>query len=159
MRKILIDVLRATQYLLDTNAVSELLNLQPDTIHRYCRKGVIPHIRIGNTYRFDPTELADWVESQQYSVGGNIPGTITDWVEAHVLDRTLELPIPTALAGVLAELGETWMDTAKVALNLPQTDDQLHSRVVFQTCLNQRLTVLEQRELLTELRWLEVHHA
>ena len=49
------------------------LQLKKDTIWRWSRKGIIPSIHLGDTkgprtrrtLRFDPDEIADWIEKKK----------------------------------------------------------------------------------------------
>ena len=48
--------------LLDSNDLSIVLNLPPRRVKRLARKGEIPHVVLpGNEIRFEPEEIADWV--------------------------------------------------------------------------------------------------
>jgi excisionase family DNA binding protein len=60
----IIQMLRARTELLTVAELAALLRVADDTIQKWARRRQIPGIRIGNTIRFDPTMLADWVELQ-----------------------------------------------------------------------------------------------
>ena len=44
--------------------VANLLSVTASTIQRWARQGQIPSIRIGDTIRFDPSMLADFIDLQ-----------------------------------------------------------------------------------------------
>jgi excisionase family DNA binding protein len=47
--------------LLRLREVAEYLGLSLDTVHRMCRDGRLPYVRIGRRIRIEPEELARWV--------------------------------------------------------------------------------------------------
>jgi excisionase family DNA binding protein len=47
--------------LLRLREVAEYLGLSLDTVHRMCRDGRLPYVRIGRRLRVEPEELARWV--------------------------------------------------------------------------------------------------
>jgi len=44
--------------------VAEILQLDEGTIRRHVRRGSIPYFKIGMTIRFDPSDLAEWLEAK-----------------------------------------------------------------------------------------------
>jgi excisionase family DNA binding protein len=160
MQETLSQFLANVNHLLDVNDVAELLSMRRDTIYRYCKEGFLPHLKIGTNLRFDPKTLAAWVQVHQFSAGGKVADKITDWVEAHVLDRTLNLPVPAKLAGVINSLSSDWLPAAKVSwLERPGPDKVAALLEAFKSELELQLTPTEQRELLAELLWLGVYCA
>jgi excisionase family DNA binding protein len=108
MQETLCQTLATMNYYLNVNDVSELLGVQRETIYRYCKENFLPHVKIGNNLRFDPRLLAIWIQEHEFAARGSVPDKITDWLVAHVLDRTLNLPFPDQLTKVLAGLSEHW---------------------------------------------------
>jgi excisionase family DNA binding protein len=47
--------------LLRLREVAEYLGLSLDTVHRMCRDGRLPYVKIGRRLRVEPEELARWV--------------------------------------------------------------------------------------------------
>ena len=60
----ILKVLRDRTELLNVAELAKLLKVTEDTVQRWGRKRLIPCIRVGDTIRFDPGMLADWVEIQ-----------------------------------------------------------------------------------------------
>lgn len=56
--------LREREEPLNVGELAILLSVTEATIQRWVRNRQIPCIRIGDTIRFDPTMLADWLEPQ-----------------------------------------------------------------------------------------------
>ncbi len=52
--------------------VANLLKVNEKTIYRWLKKGELPVYRIGDHYRFNRSELLEWVTSRQISVSENI---------------------------------------------------------------------------------------
>jgi excisionase family DNA binding protein len=42
---------------------AERLGEAPWRIYAMCRKGLIPHVKLGRRYKFDPEALERWIES------------------------------------------------------------------------------------------------
>ena len=38
-------------------------------IYEMCRKGLIPHVKLGRRYKFDPDKLEHWIESGGTGLG------------------------------------------------------------------------------------------
>lgn len=161
MTEALTETLNNMQHYLDVNDVAELLNLEPETIYRYCKEDFMPYFKIGrNSLRFDPRQLAVWVQSHQFSAGGNVPDKITDWVVTHVLDRTLKLPIPEQLRKVIAGLPKDWrLNALSAAVEDCDLTGYSEPLQTFKEELKRQLTVAQQRHLLAELLWLGVNYA
>ena len=58
--------------LLTAEALAELLAIDPAVVRRLVWQGRLPHFKIGRLVRFDPAEIARWLESQH--VDGRRPG-------------------------------------------------------------------------------------
>ena len=56
--------LRARTEPLNVSELAKLLRVTESTVQRWGRQRLIPTIRVGDTIRFDPGMLADWVELQ-----------------------------------------------------------------------------------------------
>lgn len=50
--------------LLKAIEAADLLGLDTQGVYRYCREGVIPHIRIGAQIRIPQSALQKWIDSQ-----------------------------------------------------------------------------------------------
>jgi excisionase family DNA binding protein len=160
MQETLCQSLANTNFYLNVNDVAELLGVQRETIYRYCRENFLPHTKIGNTIRVDPRLLAIWIQEHEFAACGNVTDKITDWVVAHVLDRTLNLPVPDQLTKVLAGLSEHWLaDALRDQAQDLASDCYSQPLRTFQAELNRQLSLAEQRELLAELLWLGIHCA
>ena len=58
--------MRVTGRLLTTRQVSELLAVSPATVLRLWRRGELPGYRLAsNVLRFDPDEVAAWLEARR----------------------------------------------------------------------------------------------
>jgi hypothetical protein len=160
MQQALSQYLSDIKHYLDVNDVAELIGVQTATIYRYCKESFLPHIRVGNNLRFDPRILAIWIQEHEFAARGSIADKITDWTIAHVLDRTLRLPVPDQLRKVIASLNENWLAEALTAeIEDPFSDSYSQPLKVFQAELDHQLTLAEQRTLLAELIRLAVYHA
>ena len=160
MQETLCQTLATMNFYLNVNDVSELLGVQRETIYRYCKENFLPHVKIGNNLRFDPRLLAIWIQEHEFAAGGSVTDKITDWAVAHVLDRTLNLPVPEQLTKVLAGLSEHWLADALGDESQDLASDCYSQPLLtFQAELNRQLSLAEQRELLAELLWLGIHCA
>jgi excisionase family DNA binding protein len=61
----LVQTLRARTGLLTIAQVSELLGFHEVTLRNWVRAGKLPAVRIAGQWRFDPAELAGWVEARR----------------------------------------------------------------------------------------------
>jgi excisionase family DNA binding protein len=50
---------------LTTTEVSELLQKKPHVIEKMARQKLLPAFKIGISWRFDPADLAKWIEAQK----------------------------------------------------------------------------------------------
>jgi excisionase family DNA binding protein len=62
----IIKVLRERTDALNVAELAKLLRVSDATVQRWGRQRLIPAIRVGDTIRFDPEMLADWMESQAF---------------------------------------------------------------------------------------------
>ena len=159
MHKALTQHLATLRHYLDVNAVAELLGVTPETVRRYCREDFIPHIKIATHLKFDPRLLAMWIQCHEFSAGGTLADKITDWVREHVVDRTLQLPVPHQISRIIAVLGANWLETARACAKSSTGCEQLNSLLeAFHIRLEAELSVAEQRDLFCNLLQLtEVH--
>jgi|GEM_PF-5828522 len=60
--------------LLHLREVAEYLGLCHDTVHRMCREGRLPYVKIGNRIRVEPEELSKWIAQhrQGYVARGSL---------------------------------------------------------------------------------------
>jgi excisionase family DNA binding protein len=49
--------------LLKASEVARRLDVKPYRVYSLVRGGLIPHIRVGRTVRFDPDKLQGWIDS------------------------------------------------------------------------------------------------
>jgi excisionase family DNA binding protein len=61
----LVQKLHARTGLLTIAEVSELIGFHAVTIRNWVRAGRLPAVRIAGQWRFDPAELAGWVEARR----------------------------------------------------------------------------------------------
>ncbi len=57
--------------LLSAADVAQYLNVCEHTVYRWCKSGKIPFYNLSSTYRFDSTEIEEWLTSQHH-----IPGNV-----------------------------------------------------------------------------------
>lgn len=62
---ILVQTLRARTALLTITEISDLLGFHEVTLRNWVRAGKLPAVRIAGQWRFDPAELAGWVEARR----------------------------------------------------------------------------------------------
>ena len=55
------DRLAQKKSLLSVQEVAELLGENQFTIYRRCKRGLMPHIRLGSSTKFDPAQVAKWL--------------------------------------------------------------------------------------------------
>ncbi len=60
---------RPRSKLVDVNAAAEALCVTPRFIRRLVAEQRIPFLKIGKFIRFDPNELADWLDCQRFKPG------------------------------------------------------------------------------------------
>lgn len=53
--------------LISVDDLAEIIKIDKQTIYRWCKRKMMPHIRIGVTYRFRKKEIIDWLNKN--SVG------------------------------------------------------------------------------------------
>jgi excisionase family DNA binding protein len=58
----LIEQLKSMNRALTVKELANLLHLGKTVIYDMVRRGAIPSLRFGYTVRFDPHEVADWLE-------------------------------------------------------------------------------------------------
>jgi excisionase family DNA binding protein len=58
------SLLRRTSYVSTTEAL-EILGLTRNTFCAWVRRGTLPALRIGNSYKLDPREFAAWLQERQ----------------------------------------------------------------------------------------------
>ena len=51
--------------LLTISQLSELLNVKPQTIRSLCRQDKVPHLRLGNRYRFVKQAVLDYLQVKE----------------------------------------------------------------------------------------------
>jgi len=61
----LVQKLRSRAGLLTIAEVSDLLGFHEVTLRNWVRSGKLPAVRIAGQWRFDPAELAGWVEARK----------------------------------------------------------------------------------------------
>jgi excisionase family DNA binding protein len=61
----LVQKLRARTGLLTIAEVSKLLSFHPVTLRDWAHEGGLPALLIAGQWRFDPAELAGWVEARR----------------------------------------------------------------------------------------------
>jgi excisionase family DNA binding protein len=56
--------LRQRKTLMDASEVASILNCAKDTVYQWVKRYALPCIRLGDSVRFDPQQLAEWLESR-----------------------------------------------------------------------------------------------
>ena len=57
--------LRQRTTLLDAIEVAGILKVAKDTVYQWVKRYALPCVRFGDCIRFDPKQLADWLESRR----------------------------------------------------------------------------------------------
>ena len=57
--------LRQRTTALNASEVAALLRISREAVYRYARQRMLPSLRFGDFLRFDPSELADWLDAGQ----------------------------------------------------------------------------------------------
>jgi predicted DNA-binding transcriptional regulator AlpA len=143
--------LETLNHYLDVTGVSELFGLTQETVYRFCRTDFLPHLKIGKSLRFDPRVLAVWIKKQESAVEYSVSERVTAWVQEHVLDRTLCLPIPSAIINVIAGLEAGWLTAAKEETNASDPTRLISLLAAFESELEAQLSLASRRELLGEI--------
>ncbi len=63
----LITKLRSTENAVSCGELAKLLGVAPNTLSGWATKGTVPAFKVGADYRFDPKQIADYIEAQQNS--------------------------------------------------------------------------------------------
>jgi excisionase family DNA binding protein len=66
-----IERLRRREGLLNAKQVIALLGVHITTLQLWTRRGEIPFLRVGHGVRFDPAELAQWLEKREIKAGSH----------------------------------------------------------------------------------------
>jgi len=61
----LVNLLKAKSGALRVGEIAELLGVTPQHIYRMAAKGMIPSFRIAGAVRFDPEDVAAWLQHKQ----------------------------------------------------------------------------------------------
>jgi excisionase family DNA binding protein len=61
----IVDELRTRARLLSGSEVMSIIGVSRNALCRWARTGVIPALRIGKNYKFDPAALATWIAARQ----------------------------------------------------------------------------------------------
>lgn len=54
-----------TDQLLTVKQVAEMLQIDPETVRVYARKGILPYIKLGNQIRFRPSTLQEFLSASE----------------------------------------------------------------------------------------------
>lgn len=54
--------------LLTLEEVATWLQVSEGTLRRWCSQGLIPHIKLVQAYRFEPTQLQEWIDERTVSM-------------------------------------------------------------------------------------------
>jgi excisionase family DNA binding protein len=63
----LIEMIENAPRALTAQELAEFLHVSDMTIYQFAKAGSIPSFRVGNSLRFDPKALANWLREQTYS--------------------------------------------------------------------------------------------
>ena len=61
----IIDRLKSIERALTVSELAALLSMSQRTIYQHAAAGRIPALRIGGAVRFDPSEVAKWLQREQ----------------------------------------------------------------------------------------------
>ena len=61
----LIEKLNSMEHALTVAEVATLLRFGKTAIYDMVNRGTIPHLRLGYSVRFDPQEVAEWLQRQR----------------------------------------------------------------------------------------------
>ena len=56
-------------HLMTVQQVADWLQMDPATVQRMIREGILPGAKIGRTYRFRKTDLAEWFDRMKNGTG------------------------------------------------------------------------------------------
>lgn len=59
------ELLATFHHAITAQELARILRVKPDMVYKQARSGVIPHIRFGTAVRFDPKEIAEWIDHQR----------------------------------------------------------------------------------------------
>lgn len=59
------EMLAGYRHAITAQELAAILRVEPDMVYKNARAGIIPHFRIGTSVRFDPKDVADWIDQQQ----------------------------------------------------------------------------------------------
>jgi excisionase family DNA binding protein len=150
MTQTLVQYLEQRNRALDANEVSELFGMNKDTIYRFAAEGILPSFKVGNALRFDPKELAEYVNV--FFPKRGMAHKIAVWLDEQALYRGGPRYLPELLTKVLKEVPYDWLATAAEVSRDPSHDlrrNQLFDD--FKKAVSM-LTVPEQRELLEQIK-------
>jgi excisionase family DNA binding protein len=68
MSSMLNEALKNCNHLMTTTEVAKLTSISSNNLAWYAKKGLIPHIRVGKTYKFDPLALLEWLEQKSHAL-------------------------------------------------------------------------------------------
>ena len=60
-----IDQLDNLHDIITIDEVCSILKMSKRSIYDWCKKGIIPAFKIGNTWRFSRVDLDDWIEKKK----------------------------------------------------------------------------------------------
>lgn len=61
----IIEKLRSMDHALTVKELASLLTLGKTALYDLVRRGAIPHFRVGYMVRFDPNEIANWIQGRR----------------------------------------------------------------------------------------------
>jgi excisionase family DNA binding protein len=61
----IVNRLRNRNTALTSAELGELINMHPVTLREWTRGGRIPAYRMGREWRYDPAQIADWLDERQ----------------------------------------------------------------------------------------------
>ncbi len=63
--------------LIRPDELAETLGVAQVTIYSWCRRGLIPHLKLEGVVRFDPDEIAEWIRERRIPARKNYGGLIS----------------------------------------------------------------------------------
>ncbi len=155
MQDNLIKHLREQTSFLTAVEVASLLGFNKNTIYQFSKSGYLPSVTLGSSLRFDPIELAGWIENQDY-LKKSYCDRIALWTKEHLIEQSEPGIAPPRLSMVLKSFSYDWLTAARIAFRTRgECDDYFDD---LRAALSETLTIPEFCEILVHI-WSEAYNA
>jgi excisionase family DNA binding protein len=68
----LVEILQSRKHALRVSEVATLFSVTDQHIYRMAARGILPSLRIAGAIRFDPQDLANWLNAQRSNGSGAV---------------------------------------------------------------------------------------